>query len=1071
MFKNLGIGWMASATVPMKTMAYVLLAISFLVLGATRSVFAQASSAINGRVIDPSGAVIPGAQVTATNEATGVARDTVTNTDGLYAIPALLPGTYDVTAKSSAFAPQTIRGITLITAATLSEDFQLSVEQTQQSVEVTAATTQIETTQSSVSSDIVQAQVTELPMLNRNVYISLTTLLPGAKESAGSVPGGPFTGGVSFGGGDASGGETLVDGVDNHDDAEGGINYLLSGDAIQEFRVIMHEAPAEFGKAPNAIVIETTKSGTNGIHGTAFGYGRDSGLTTTDYFSQPAHGGLGKPPYTYEDYGGSIGGPLIKNKFFWFASVERTQQNATQALAPNTYNQTLVLATAFPLYGIQPTHGIVKPYLQLLQNYKVNYTINSKHSLFIRYSAQGNLASNDQTTSADASVPATDKLHAWAVQGGWTWIPSNTMVNQFNVQYDYWNSPLLPDSGIAGLPPVLQELSFPSTTVRGGGIGCVCDGQQDKIEIRDDFSKLIGKHQIKFGEDFSDYIRFGGQEAIGYPGTISWFHDPSTIIASQAQWVATPVSCAALGHNVFGPGNIIDSTHCGFYAQGFQTPGAVRQISQRSVPPPLNFSETGAWANSVYVQDDFQATKRLTLNLGIRWDLPWNFLDQTQYSQNRIAQVLLAIGNPFGSKTIPQNTKDIQPRFGFAYNVHGNGRDVIRAGVGVFFESPTGGQNFYPTEMTKAQLSVTSVIANSSPGVGRLASFVYGVSPLPAAPGVITSLLPGGNATAYVISPTLKAPQTDQYHIGYAHQITGDMVVSVDYTHQQNFHQFQSMDINPICPVNAYYFQGTCTSPGGAFPVVAPGQRILSTATQAVFGDLNANLLGPGNLLATGGTSRYDEMAVQFRRQVKRLTLQANYTLAWADGYGGSMGHGAGTTIIANQYGGCTTCDMWAPTPYDERHRVSVNAVVNLPKGFEVAPIMTVATAKPYSGYQATNPTGSATSVPCFANGTTASTCTSGTIGTTPLASLNFLRGLPLFYLNSRVSKDFKITESKHISGFVEFFNITNRANFGNAYNTAGYTAAFRTPTGYLAGTSSGLPTSFQTQFGARFAF
>src|ERR1700730_3545388 len=284
------------------------LAVSLVLLACT-SVFAQGTSTFNGRVTDPAGAVIAGSDVTATNKATGVARTTKTNGDGLYSLPALPAGAYDVKVENTGFAPAARADVNLVTDTTLTLDFKLTLAGTSQDVQVTGEAPMVETTQSHLATNLQHTDVQELPMLNRTLS-ALIALNPGVREETTNmnVPGTSTTHTYFNVGGNGRNSMELVDGMDNHDDNDAGATMELTLEGIQEFNVMAHGAPAEYGRTGGGVASLVTKSGGNQIHGSAFGYGRSDAFTKVDYFSDPAHGGPGKPPYSREQFGGSVGG-------------------------------------------------------------------------------------------------------------------------------------------------------------------------------------------------------------------------------------------------------------------------------------------------------------------------------------------------------------------------------------------------------------------------------------------------------------------------------------------------------------------------------------------------------------------------------------------------------------------------------------------------------------------------------------------------------------------------------------------------------------------------------------------
>jgi Carboxypeptidase regulatory-like domain/TonB dependent receptor len=1010
--------------------------------------FAQATAAFNGRVVDPQGAILAGATVKAMNVGTGATRSVVTNGDGLYSITALDFGVYELTVSSSGFAPTVEKGVRLAAGSTLTLDFNLGISGVAQQVEVSSAAPMIETSESEVAASLQATEVQELPMLTRSLA-AMVTLLPGAREVAASGSHNY----ISFGGSAGRNFNMLVDGVDNHEDEDGGtvMNYSLEG--IQESRVLLHDFSAEYGRGA-ATVIVATKEGTNRLHGSAFGYGRSDALTATDYFSEPSNGGLGKPPYNREQYGGSINGPILKNRIFYAGSFERTSQLFTQSVASTIYDQMLFLA---PLnIGAVPTQSVSQPFRDMLIQAKTNFQISKNHSGFVRYSSDGSYVINSGLGTAHTLLSccgvADDNLqHMWDGAIGETWVISPSTINQFSLQYIYYNHTTdyasCTDSGvIAYNPPFatsqagvdacrLQALSFPSVTT-GVENAAPFTNQTKRGQIKDDFSKQIGRNAIKFGGDFSHYFLYGGNFAVNSPGTITFFDDPGTIV---------------------------NNTN-GEYPEGFATPGIVRTMTATALNY-LNYAEVNPIESGMYVQDDITVAPRLTLNLGLRYDF-WRFMSQTSIQPlNRVYQVLKALDSPFGA--LPHTSHDFGPHVGLAWDIKGNGKDVIRAGFGMFYSTPVGNSFYQQVQLEKPTLYYTSALTDSAIQSGPLANYVYNgpnATPLTLlSPPASANLPTGQSVTGNWFDPRLRDAYAIESHIGYSHEFNPGTVISADYTHIHGVHGWRNLDINPICSAN---FQGVCGIPG--YPVAPLGTRILAPALQAMYGD--PALLGPVDIVSSVNKSQYDEFALHFERRYDRVTFQVNYTLAWANGLAGSLDTSTeGTTLypeIPSAIGGCIQCKgEWGPGSYDERNRVALAGVFKLPFHFQASPTFTAAGGRPYQQYRATNPDGDG-SLRCYVNN-----CINGS---GPEVSVNAARGNALVSLNARLTRGFSLPHERRIDLFAEMYNITNRANFGTNYGTAAYSpTTFNKPTSYLGGGASTttIPNSFQTQLGARFAF
>jgi hypothetical protein len=477
----------------------------------------------------------------------------------------------------------------------------------------------------------------------------------------------------------------------------------------------------------------------------------------------------------------------------------------------------------------------------------------------------------------------------------------------------------------------------------------------------------------------------------------------------------------------------------------------------------LNYAEVNPIEAGFYAQDDFKVTPRVTLNLGLRYDF-WRFMSQTTIQPlNRVYLILKQLGSPYGQ--LPHTSHNFGPHVGLAWNLTGSGKDVLRAGFGMFYSTPVGNSFYQQVQLEKPTVYYSTTATNTAVGAGQLATFVYNgpnASPLPESPAASTTLPAGLGVQGNWFDPKLRDAYALEEHIGYSHEFGTGNVLAADYTHIHGLHGWRNLDINPICTAT---FQGTCGLSG--YPTAPIGTRILAPALKAVVGD--SNLLGPVNVIASVNTSQYDELAVHFERRYTKMTFQVNYTLARAYGLAGSADTSSegisNYPEIPSATGGCITCaGEWGPASYDERNRVALAGVFKLPFRLQLSPIMTAATGRPYQQYRAQNPDGDG-SLRCYVGN-----CINGGGAS---VMVNAARGNALFSLNSRVTRAFSLFGENKLDLFAEFYNITNRANFGTNYGTLATSSTFNKPTGFLGGgaSTSTIPNSFQTQFGARFSF
>ncbi len=1057
----------------------------WLVFAATSSLFAQAAGTITGRVTDATGAVVAGAAVTATNTGTAQARKTVTSSEGLYGIPALDPGIYDVKVQMTGFAP-TVKRLTLLTGSTFTVDVALGVAGVTQEVSVTGEAVLVETTQSVVAGSLQTSEVQNLPMLNRN-FVGLVTLVPGARPTtqANSNKIG-FGGGISVGGGTGRNIELEVDGVAARDDVVGGTMFNFTLEGIQEFKVLSHEFGAQYGRTAGSVVLVASKAGANQFHGTAFAYGRNDTMTAIDFFTKAS--GFANPPYNREQFGGSFGGPIKKDKIFFFGAIERIQENRVKPYPANAFNQATALKQALLALGtpsggafptpacpicvqvgtaFTPSQSSPQTIRDLMYTLKGDYQLNSHHSLFVRWAQQRLNSFNDLIVNTGAPPhPDTDPNgsnvfdtgRAYSIVGSETWVIGNNSVNTFAVQGNHLFTSQICRCGTPGTDGIYwlsRNLLFPSLQVGVSENSTDQDFYQTTVQFKDDFSHQMGKHSLKFGGDFSFFPRIGvtlaGAGGISQ-GATQFSNDPTTIIGSRAAWAANPSTCTTAAFVAGSP------TACGKYKQGFLTPNAAGQLTTGQIMlggAPGLADTLGQKQMGLYVQDDWKVKPGFTLNLGLRYDLNVNWYNQREYANNRTYLALKAIGSPYGA--LPHTPKkDFSPRVGFAWDIGGKGKNVLRASFGIFFDQMLMISDFPSALQEKATLNNQ---ARSTPGSALAAAFpggyVYGITdPLPITPTAgLTTLPPGKGTNGAWLDPNLTDPYNEQAHIGYTRQLSTNTVVSADYTHILGLRDFRIWQINPV--ENAW-------DPSDADKHISWGTRRLAPAFGATLGD--SNILGGISLTTTTNRSRYDELTIHFEQRSKPMTFQGSYTLSSAYAFGGAISGATGGQgpLVAMNPDQPFAPSEWGPTLTDERHHVVLSGVFNLRWGIQASPIFQIASARPYNQV-----------IPGAAPSGTGQVNIDRPINaaTGQLFPVNGQRGTATWVLDARVTKFFNLwSEARKLGLFVEFYNLTNKANFGNNYNGNFGTPAFGTPLGYL---NNGLsyPTSRQLQLGARFSF
>ncbi len=690
-----------------------------------------ADASLTGVVKDSSGAVIADAQVRLERADTGAVREARTNGQGEYRFDLVAPGTYNVTISVAGFQTKLVKNVVLAVGQTLTNNATLDVGQQTQTVTVEATPPLLNAEKTDVSTTITPREVENLPLVGRD-FANLAYLAPGVKLTDSYDPTKNRYAIISVNGNNGRDVNVTVNGVDNKDNTVGGPVMQFPLEAIQEFHISTQRFDAENGRSQGAAINVITKSGTNDFHGSLFGYFRADALDTDEQVPNGTGGSTPEhPAYSRQWFGGSFGGPIKKDKLFVFFAYERERENQSLAEDTSSYND-LVLAKNAGL-AAQPAATIPRPFFETRYTGRMDYTINDKNTAYVSYSSQSNNSLNDQSNgTGDLTNGNFTKNQLLLANFTVNSILSSSMVNQFTAGYQYWNN-LIASNISAPL------VTFPDGTSFGTNVNVPQQSFQKKWQFRDDISKTMGKHTFKMGVDY-----------IFNPVEGGFFESGSTI---------------ALGFSA-SPSDIL--TNHSLYPQGFATPGLVNSISFSNGDP---YFEVATKQLGLYFQDDWRVTPRLTLNLGLRWDKDYNMIGLSDVKQNRTYQELIALNNPltnpYVSRLPHDDNKDFSPRIGFAYDITGTGKHVIRGGYGLYY-----GNVFQNIPLFMEQMANPTIyqiaISLSAPtdivtGTGiPLGSWRYGVDPLPVIPPPSSQLASG--SVGRLMDPDYRNPVTEEFN-------------------------------------------------------------------------------------------------------------------------------------------------------------------------------------------------------------------------------------------------------------------------------------------------------------------
>jgi hypothetical protein len=1091
----------------------IMLSLLVVLVSSTASIGQETTGQINGTIFDSQGAVVANAKITVTNPSTGLTRMAASGETGDFNLPLLPPGTYDMRVEATGFARLEQKGIVILVGQVLTINQKLKPGGSSEVVEVNAAAPLIESTSSQIEGSVSPTEVSELPLLDRN-FSELMTLIPGVRPAEGFDPTKTRVGNVSINGGDGRQTDTNVDGADDKDLVVGGMVQNFTVEGIQEFNVITDRYTAEAGHSVGGIVNVITKSGTNKLHGSAFGLGQLSTLNRTNYFEaqtcqqeQISDVSRCKAVYHRWQYGGSVGGPIIKDKLFFFGAFEQKREPGGLTVNSSSFSGLTTLASQTASFSggpyAFPVQTLPYPYIDDLGTVKVDYKISDKQNMFMRYGRQKWTNPNDQVGSpsspfrADGTQSNTDlnNFHDMVITHNYA-ISANK-VNSLTLHFSDMVNAILASPTHNFTYPVADgsmatnpNLIFSDGSQTGQNVNVPQETLIRKYQVRDDFTWVKGKHNFKFGGNEIYFAKMGGYFYSGVGFAATFWDEP----------------------------NCIQANNCpnGVYTQGISTPGALTSLtysggSGSTAQPPWH-------SLGLYWQDDYKIKRNLTLNLGLRWDANIDFLtsqfgdglttsNRTIYwlrqtmlssafpsSDPGAQQIQQIVGNTGDLRRSTTDWKEFQPRLGFAWDVKGNGKDVIRGGYGVARDQIF--QNITLWSIQQSQPTIYDTIMTATSTVGpdgtptnagcassggpagfNLCSFRFGIDPFPTPPAGAADIAIG--ALGRITNPRITDPWSQQMSIGWSHEISPDYAFSVDYYHILGTDEERVLNVNPqIGSVCNPSYGGDPTNPRCVGSTTA---RLMDLAFQDA--GIGAGRFAQIYEYSTNNRSNYDGVDFQLRkRMTSRMTFQASYVLSWSNSWGGypvaSYG-GSGLAVTPQQQ---FAPNEYARTNFDERNRVVISGVFRLPAGIELSPNFQAASGRPYSFIAGTDIDGDgrhALDRVCAGSTLSNPILTDGCTQIKP----NTLTGKPFIQMNVRAGKEVKFGERSRLSVYAEFFNLFNRANFCNSYEeSVGAGSSFNQPVAFcngpsnsayagLSGYAAAAVPSLHTQLGLRYEF
>ncbi len=1081
------------------------------------------SGRVVGTIADSTGAAIPQATVTLVNKATGLKLAGTSTASGEINIPAVPAGDYTATVSAAGFQSQT-QAITVAVTTSLTLTFNLKLGEATTTVEVTGAAALVDTSNATLGETIEGKQITELPLNGRNA-LNLALLTPGVTQGTRTEYGQDTVNRFSDSGGGAlsinglrsQANNFILDGLDNNDGLQNVILFFPPVDATQEFKVTTSVAPAQYGRAGGGLIISSIKSGSNQIHGSAFEFYRGNLLAANPNYRFLGAESTPNPPYRHANFGGSVGGPIIKNKLFGFGDYQGTRigspdgthfdtvptalmrtGNFTELLNPAlnggnfdttfplcvpnaaTLNENLAANSKGQIYDPQtctPFAGNIIPanrlnpgavnYLnafplptrtdRVLQNYFVQNSSTTRYNtfdarfdwtasptdlFFFRYSYDNSTSNNQSELPQQAGHPplsangAENYTHARGYDLGYTHTFSQHYVNEARIGYNRDNYGFAPSN--AGIN-VSAALGFsPLTGISANEGGPLIGGYNNEIEYTGDYG-LFATPQNTI--EVTDTLNLNhGAHSLNVGGTF---------LRRQVEFFR-PISGKG---QFFFAGNGADFTG---YEESEMLVGAADNYNIGA--------QTGYFANisqedAVFAQDDWRVSKRLTLNLGVRWDLlTWPYEAHNQQSTFNLSNgTILEAGVGGVSKSIiNQDYTNFAPRVGFAYDLRGDGKSALHGGYGIFYFPDYGG--------------ISNQLGQNPPFGGNVTYYAFNGYCLEFTGQTVKGNTPYscGNATPANTTNPLPQPGFPNFNPAAPPQGLSGLGVNQNNEHSR------------IQEYNLQFEQQL--GPRDVFTVAYVGTMADRLSTyynynNYTIGGTTRPLPNLGNITDNdyNGSSNYNGLQTHFQHRDGNLLATFSYT--WSHALDNSVSAFGGTSPIILLY--YNQRANYGNATQDERHVYSSSFVYNLPfghgqrflggashpldllvGGWQLNNIVLLSTGQPVdidiqgsaapgnrpdlvgairypkqiNGYWF-DPSSFSSAVPTVlaTDGTGTSVYTRvGTLGR------NQVYGPGSRTTNLGVQKNLHVTENRFLELHIDAFNLFNTANFANPNNALG---------------------------------
>ena len=960
------------------------------------------SGSLRGVVLDSANARIAAASIKIELLGSVQSRTAKADSLGEFRIEDLTPGLWHVTVNARGFA-MAVSDVTVSVSAVRDITVTMRPSVVEQSIGVQAQSSSIASQPIDVASNVHQGVVTSkdleaLPLPARS-FANIAYLVPGTEPVEPSDPTKARITAVSTGGSSGLNNELSVDGADNSDDWIGGFLQNFSPDGIQEFAVRTSNEDADTGWTTAGSVVISTKHGTNEWHGDGAFYERAAALNARFPIENPAETCISgvcehnpKQPFSRQNYVGTLGGPVARNKIWFFSSFEAVHENASIAYSPASLQQFDALSTiasqnlipGVPSIAVPATVPI--PFRDYLGSVRFDWSESPKSQWFLRTSEDTYLSHNalvEQGTLPSTGLITHNNYWNAVISNAYTFSPT-------------WVGNLVLGGSLLHLTQTRNSdlgfaLAFPfsSTALTISGFETFGDNQfatpitlfpdlrnQDKYQLRYDLSHIARSHAIKFGIDFIHEPVLSGAFASSAEQIIKYSADPDCYVNPPGTDCGGITS--ALPFYYVSP-----SSQCN------PEPSAASGITCTYTPAGDGDFSQNVQRLALYAEDSWRASRRLTVNYGLRYQTTYGLFNGSGRTQleNSAYITLRALQIPVAPSAPHDYRKQIAPRLGFTFSPGSSEKTVLRAGFGLFYDDLA--QNGWATAfqgLNNTNATTGTCALTGGPGTYALTG--------------AGCLQGGAGSTGNLLGSSYKTPYAIHITGGVQHAFNEKWLASADYTHEQGNHGYRAFP----------YASGT--------NLVTP---LISAADPDSATD-QTNVVPNVNVFQSDNRSSYNVLMLHVQGNMRRFSLVANYQFSKAQTWGCLLGElfdyvdGVCSLQSGPQAG---QLDAFGPGDYgpsgeDVRHRFVLAGTVHVPAGFDVSSVTQLESARPITITNADN------TARIWVNGM--------------YTSLDEFRGTPYMQTDLRVTRPVKIGERWRLDPFVEFFNLFNRNNSGANY-------------------------------------